>query len=233
MFELGLLFQNILYQNIFYAGILAFGAGILACATPCVYPLVPIIAGVIGAHKQEKKLNGFFLSLAYVTGMSLVFTILGMAAVSAGKVLGAYASHPWVYFLMGNLCLFLAFWMFGLVNIPQFNLSNSKAFSKNQWLSVFLLGAISGFIASPCTSPILGLLLLYVATTGNFVYGGILLFLFGFGMGSLLILVGTFVGLLKSLPKPGGWMVRIKFILAIIMVLVAEYFLIKTGGALV
>ena len=94
---------------------------------------------------------------------------------------------------------------------------------------IFLIGLTSGLIAGPCTAPVLGVLLAYVATTRNMILGGSLLFVFAFGMGTILLAVGTFTGLMAAIPRSGEWMNRIKKLLAIFMIGLAEYFLIKAG----
>ena len=95
-----------------------------------------------------------------------------------------------------------------------------------------MVGITSGFIAGPCTAPVLGVLLAFAATTGNLLYGGLLLFVFAFGMGAILIAVGTFSGIVAALPKSGVWMVRLKNIMGAGMIVMAEYFFIKAGQLL-
>jgi thiol:disulfide interchange protein DsbD len=94
---------------------------------------------------------------------------------------------------------------------------------------VFVLGIVSGFVAGPCTAPVMGVLLTYVATTRDAILGAGLLFAFALGMGLLLIIVGTFSGVLASMPKSGEWMVKIKKVLGIFMIGLGEYFLIQMG----
>jgi thiol:disulfide interchange protein DsbD len=93
-----------------------------------------------------------------------------------------------------------------------------------------VIGVISGAVAAPCTSPVLAGLLIYVSTTKNVMFGGAMMFAFSIGMSTLLILIGTFSGVAKSLPKPGNWMVWVKRGLAVALFAIGEYFLMKAGG---
>ena len=213
--------------------LLAYLAGVMTSATPCIYPMIPITVGIIGAQKTENRWQGFVLSVVYVFGMALVYAVLGIIAASTGKLFGSTATNPWVYFGVGNLCLFFAAWMMGWVNIPQVGVFSALFKDKQKSiLTVFLMGGISGLVAAPCTAPALAMLLTYVATTGSMIKGGLLLFIFAFGMGTLLIVLGTFVSTAKILPKPGEWMVRVKQLLALIMLGAGEYFLVKMGELL-
>jgi len=226
-------FQAAISQVSVVSFLLAYLAGVMTSATPCIYPMIPITLGVIGAQKTDNRWQGFALAMAYVFGMSLIYAALGIIAASTGKLFGSIATNPWVYLGVGNLCLFFAAWMMGWINVPQTGLFSTLLRNKQRgMLTVFLMGGISGLVAAPCTAPVLAMLLTYVATTGSIVKGGCLLFVFAYGMGTLLIVLGTFVSAAKTLPRPGEWMVRVKQFLALIMLGAGEYFLIKMGELL-
>jgi cytochrome c-type biogenesis protein len=226
-------FQNLLSQNLVLAILISYLTGILASVTPCIYPMIPVTIGVIGSQKVTSKWQAFLLSLTYVGGLSIVYSILGIIAASTGIMFGHLSTNPWLFLIIGNLCLFFGAWMMGWINIPQIGLLNTHKWQENKsFLTVFIMGAISGLVAAPCTTPILAILLGYVATTGSIIKGGILMFSFSFGMGTFLIILGTFVGLAKTVPKPGTWMVRVKQAFAIIIIIGGEYFLIKMGQLL-
>jgi len=209
---------------------LAYLGGVLASLTPCVYPMIPIILGVIGASAIESRVRGLTLSLAYVAGLALVYTLLGIFASVTGGFFGEIATSPWSYLIFGNLCLVLGIWMMDWINLPLF--SSGKTTEKRGCIGAFVIGVLSGIVAAPCTSPVLAGLLIYVSTTRNAVFGGAMMFAFSIGMSTLLILIGTFSGVAKSLPKPGNWMVWVKKGLAVALFAIGEYFLMKAGGLL-
>lgn len=213
--------------------LLAFGAGVLVSFSPCVYPLLPITIGYIGASSQKDKFHAFLLSLIYVLGMSITYCILGVFASLTGKIFGQISSSPISFFIIGNICILFGLSMLGVfeVHIPAPLLNKIK--SPKSKFSVFLLGLISGLIVGPCTAPVLGTILVFVATKQNLFYGVALLFSFAYGMGALLILAGTFSGILVNMPKSGKWMYTIEKIGGILLILAGEYFLINMGRSLV
>jgi thiol:disulfide interchange protein DsbD len=193
--------------------------------------MIPIVLGVIGASAIEKRSRGFTLSVSYVLGLSLVYASMGIFASMTGGFFGEIATSPWSYLVFGNLCLVLAFWMMDWINIPFF--SSGKTSDKKGHIGVFVTGLLSGLVAAPCTSPVLAGLLIYVSATKDVVLGGSMMFAFSLGMTTLLIIIGTFSGMAKSLPKSGRWMVWVKKILALVLFVFGEYFLIKAGGLLI
>ena len=218
--------QNPSFLSVF----LAYLGGVLTSLTPCVYPMIPIILGVIGASAIDSRMRGLTLSLTYVAGLSLVYTLFGIFASVTGRFFGEIATNPWSYLIFGNLCLVLGFWMMDWINLPIF--SSGKTTEKRGCLGAFVIGVISGVVAAPCTSPVLAGLLIYVSTTKNVMFGGAMMFAFSIGMSTLLILIGTFSGVAKSMPKPGNWMIWVKRGLAVSLFAIGEYFLMKAGGLL-
>lgn len=213
----------------FWAIFIAFLAGILTSLTPCVYPIIPIIVSYVGAQSGGSKKKGFLISLLYVLGLALVYSILGLIAALSGSFFGEIQSSFWANFIVGNICLLFALSMFDLFSIQIPFLSRLQPKQGEGLWGAFFLGAVSGLVASPCTAPILGVILTFVATKQSIVYGAVLLFSFAIGMGLLLIVIGTFTGLLTALPKSGAWMVRIKKVFGFILLAIAEYFLIQAG----
>ncbi len=231
------LFQNFthyLNQTSPVAYLISFAGGIGASLTPCIYPIIPILIGVIGGKGTGSRTRGFFLSSAFALGMAVTYSLLGLAAALTGKLFGQMTAHPISSLIMGNVCLFFALSMLGLfeIKLPG-DWGKTSASKENKSLgTIFLVGATSGFIAAPCTVPVLGTLLAFVAQRGNLVFGFSLLFVFALGLGFLLVLVGTFTTLLTSLPKSGKWLVRIQQAFGILLLLTAEYFFIQTGKRL-
>ena len=215
------------------AYLVSFLGGIGASLTPCIYPIIPILIGVVGISGTASRRRGLILSLVFVLGMALTYSCLGLIAALTGKIFGRLSSHPFSYLIVGNICLMFALSMLGLfeIRLPG-SWGEAKGNQGKNLGGVFLMGASSGFVAAPCTVPVLGTLLAFVAQRGNLLFGVSLLFVFALGLGFLLILLGTFTGLLASLPKSGPWLVRMQQAFGILLLLVAEYFLIQAGRRL-
>lgn len=210
--------------------ILVYLAGLLTSASPCIYPMIPITVGLFGLENTSGKKNRWYGPLIFVTGLSIVYGGLGIFAGLTGNLFGEISTHPAGYWLMANFAFIFAAWMLDWITIPLPSFDNSKlnAISSPFWRWLFM-GAASGLVAAPCTAPVLGMLLMFVSTTNNPAYGGILLFVFSYGLSTLLLAIGFFSGLLQKLPRSGNWMVRVKQLMALIMILSGEYFLMEGG----
>jgi len=210
--------------------LLAFFGGILISLTPCVYPLIPITAGYIGINSASSKKKGLFLSLAYVTGMALTFSALGLFASLTGKIFGLISSHPITYIIVG-----VVIFLFGLAMLDVFplilpNFIRLPKSKKGGYFPAFILGLASGLIVGPCLTPALGAILAYLATKQNILYGASLLFVFAYGMGVIFILIGTFSGLFLRIPKLNKWMVYIKKFIGVIIIITGIYFIFTGIG---
>lgn len=226
--------EQLIQTNPPLAFLAVFLAGVIVSFTPCVYPVIPLTLGFIGARSAGSKWKGFLLSLIYVLGMALTYAVLGVFASLSGKLFGQVGSHPVTYFIVANVCLLLGLSMLDVFQIPQISVGGSLQKKKgNGVLGVFIVGIFSGLIVGPCTAPVLATVLVYVASQHNLIYGFSLLFVFGYGVGFLMIILGTFTGLLTSIPKSGAWLDRVKKIFGWLLILAAEYLLIKMGGLLV
>lgn len=207
----------------------AFGGGILVSLSPCVYPMIPVVSAYVGSRSvgEKTRMKSFLLSLGYVVGMASVYALLGMIAALTGSFFGQISSSPWA--LLGVavvLCLF-ALNILEIIPFPAWFSRRPLGTGKGGLSGAFLLGAATGLVASPCTSPVLFSLLTFVATTQSVIYGGSLLFAFSLGMGILLIVIGTFSGLAVALPEPGKWMVWMKRTLGLLMLGLAAYYLLQ------
>jgi cytochrome c-type biogenesis protein len=221
-----------LQGSMLLAFLAAYVGGIVISFTPCTYPLIPITIGYIGARSSSSRLRGFLLSLFYVAGVAVTYSILGAIAALSGKLFGQIQTNPLTYFFMANLCILMGLAMLDVftikIPIPQ-KLMKSSGSLKAGFIGSFSLGAVSGIVIGPCTAPVLAVILGYVATQTNILLGISLLFIFSLGMGTLLIIVGTFTGLITALPRSGNWMKKINFVLGLLLIGAGEYFLFTAG----
>jgi len=221
-------------QQSLWVVLIVFATGLLTSLTPCVYPMLPITVSVISKHAQTKK-HAISLSLVYVFGLSLVYAGLGVLAASTGKLFGSVASHPITLIIVATFCVLMALWILGWLTMPSFSVFSKKEPKKksekatSNYLTIFIAGCISGLVMAPCTSPVLGMLLMYVASEGDLVWAASLMFTFALGMSALLVIAGSFSGFLTLLPPSGHWLNAVKWIMAIPMLGAAVYLLIQVS----
>jgi cytochrome c-type biogenesis protein len=211
---------------------IAYMGGVLTSFTPCVYPLIPIIAGVIGASGERSRSRNFALSLAYVAGMALMFAFLGVLAAVTGRLFGQVQTSPVAHVVLGAIIIFFALSLAGVVPMPTNFLVRAGAgrvASGGNFFAAFVMGFFSGLVAAPCATAVVGGILAYVASTQNVVLGFSLLFVFAIGLGTVLILVGTFTGLLRSLPRSEKWMKLTEKVIALAMIALGCYFIYRAG----
>lgn len=207
-----------------------FGLGVLLAFTPCVLPMVPILAGIIGGESERiSARRGVVLSLVYVVSMALVYTGLGVAAGFAGTGLQAIFQTPWLIGLFAAVFVFLAGSLFGFyeLRLPT-GLTSRLADASGRlrggtWLGVILMGALSALIVSPCVAAPLAGALIVIGQAGEPVRGGIALFALSLGMGAPLVVYGTLAG--RLLPRAGGWMTTIQRLLGVTMLAYAVWLL--------
>lgn len=211
--------------------LVAFLGGIFISFTPCVYPLIPVSVSYIGAKSSGSKLRGFTLSLTYVTGVAVTYAVLGLAASLTGKIFGAVSTHPLTYIITGSVIIFFGLSMAGFFTLKVPNIVKLPGLNKQNYFSTFFLGLVSGLIVGPCTTPALGAILIYLAAKKNLFYGTTLLLSFAYGMGLVLILIGTFSsGLINRLPKSGRWLLYIQKISAAVLIGFGLYLAAKGIG---
>ncbi|MDQ5987193.1 MAG: Thiol:disulfide interchange protein DsbD [Syntrophus sp. SKADARSKE-3] len=222
-----------LQQSFLLACLAAYLGGVLVSFTPCVYPIAPITVAFIGAHGCGSRRKGLFLSLVYAVGMALTYTILGAAAALTGKLFGQIQTNPWINIVIANIFILMGLSMLDVftlhLRVPAFVMWCQPREQTKGFVSAFCVGVASGMIMGPCTAPVLAVLLGYAATTQNVLQAVVLLFVFAMGMGTLLIILGTFAGIMANLPKSGPWMVRISHFCGWIMIIMGEYYLVQAG----
>ena len=207
-----------------------FMLGLLIAFTPCVFPLLPVLIGVISGQNVSTK-RSFSLALSYILGGALTYAVAGVVAAGLGYSLSSFLQASWLSITLSVLFFVFALSMFGAFNLqlPSSiqNKLNQVVNKRNQrsLLSAFIIGGVSNLILSPCvTAPLAGALI-YISTTGDRVLGGSALFALGLGSGIPLLIIAVMGK--KFLPKSGNWMIAVKYFLGYLMLLMAIYMLSK------
>jgi thiol:disulfide interchange protein DsbD len=210
-----------------------FAAGVATSLTPCIYPMIPITAGVIagasaGARSKRRVVG---LTLTYVVGMALLYAALGLLAGLSGSLFGTVSSSPWARLATGNLLLVFALGMLDVIPMtaPARLLAWAANLQGGSYPAALLMGATSGVVAAPCGAPAFAAVLTWVAATRSGVLGFAYLFVFALGMTAILMLVGLFSGTLSALPRSGRWMEWIKKGAGVVLLGMAEYYLVLAG----
>jgi thiol:disulfide interchange protein DsbD len=210
-----------------------FLAGLVTSVTPCVYPMIPITIGILGGSGAETRSRGRTITytLLYALGLALVYATLGLLAGMTGTLFGTVSSNRWAYLVMANLLLLFALAMLDVfpVTLPGRLVAWAGKFGGRSPGSVFLMGATSGLVAAPCGAPAFAAVLTFVGQTRSAGLGFLYLFVFSIGMTALLIAVGLSAGTLTALPKPGKWMGWVKKAAGVVILAMAEYYLIRAG----
>lgn len=216
-----------------------FVAGVLTSLTPCIYPMIPITAAIVGGQSvgetKPPRSRTVFLTFSYVAGLAIVYAILGVIAGISGTIFGTISTNPWLYFTMANVLLIAALSMLDVlpITLPAGVVQRaSTAGTAGRASGAFIMGAVSGLVAAPCGAPVMAAVLTWVTTTQRALLGFVYLLSFSIGMCALLVAVGLFSGTVTRLPRAGAWMVWVKRIFAVIMIGVAEYYLVKMGQLL-
>ena len=207
---------------------LLFGAGVLTSLTPCVYPMIPITAGIIGGSSGPNASRGRVLALtgAYVLGLAALYATAGLIAGLTGSLFGTISASWWSRGLVGMLLTVFGLAMLDVVPvpIPRRLLDRVAGLRGGSIPAVFLLGASSDLVAAPCGAPAFAAGLTWVSTTGSGTLGFVYLFVFSLGMTALLVAVGLFSGFAGRLPEPGLWTVWMKRLGGLILLMMAAYY---------
>ncbi len=207
-----------------------FGAGLLLAFTPCVFPMIPILSGIIvgqGANISTRK--AFYLSLVYVLAMAMTYTIVGILVGLSGENIQAWFQNPWIIGSFAIIFVALSFSMFGFYELQMpasvqsklVNVSNSQ--QGGNIIGVAIMGFLSALIVGPCvTAPLVGALI-YIAETGDALLGGMALFALSMGMGAPLLVIGASAG--KMLPRAGAWMDAVKAVFGVLLLGLAIWLL--------
>src|SRR5215212_7949445 len=191
---------------------LLFAAGVLTSLTPCIYPMIPITAAIVGGQStgetKPPRSRTVFLTLSYVAGLAIVYATLGVIAGISGTIFGTISTNPWLYFTMANVLLIAALSMLDVlpIRLPSGLMKRaSTAGTAGRASGAFIMGAVSGLVAAPCGAPVMAAVLTWVSTTRRAGLGFIYLLSFSLGMCGLLVVVGLFSGSITRLPRAGAW----------------------------
>jgi thiol:disulfide interchange protein DsbD len=212
-------------DNTMLALLTFFLIGLGLAFTPCVFPMIPILSGIIAGQGSKASSNAFVMSVVYVLSMAVVYTVVGVIAGVSGQNLQLIFQNPWVLSTFALIFILLALSMFGFYNLqlPSSLQSKLSEFSNKQeggtLIGVAIMGVLSALIVGPCMAPPLMGILLFISQTGDPVLGGSALFMMSMGMGIPLIIIGTSAG--KLMPKAGVWMDTVKAIFGVAMLGVA------------
>jgi cytochrome c-type biogenesis protein len=216
-----------------------FVAGVLTSLTPCIYPMIPITAAIVGGQSigesKPPRSRTILLTGSYVAGLAIVYATLGVIAGVTGTIFGTISTNPWLYFTMANVLVIAALAMLDVIPIrlPAGLVQKASTMGTAGRVSgAFTMGAVSGLVAAPCGAPVMAAVLTWVTTTQRAALGFVYLLSFSLGMCAILAAVGLFSGTVTRLPRAGQWMVWVKRAFALIMLGVAEYYLVKMGQLL-
>lgn len=223
---------------------LVFLGGVLTSLTPCIYPMIPITAAVVGGQSDSltsrtaptrSRAHVIALTTAYVLGLATAYASLGLIAGLTGTLFGGISTNPWLLIAMANLLFAFALMMIDVLPVPVPHRLLARAAGMNgggRIAGAFGMGAASGLVAAPCGAPIMATLLTWVAATHSAFLGFSYLFVFSLGMCTLLVVVGLAAGGAVRLPRAGAWMVNVKRVFALLMLGTAQYYLIQAGQVL-
>lgn len=206
--------------NVWLAFVSVFLGGVISAANPCVIASIPLIMGFIGGEQNDTTRglkSAFLVSLTFVGGLAVMFTIMGTIAALAGRLFGDVSAY-WKY-IIAAVCLFMGLHLIGVfkfaIPAPKFIKPKTGIF-----LTAFLFGLMFGIVSAPCAAPILVVILTFIASKGNIAYGVSLLLTYSLGHGILIIVAGTSVGIAKSMVQSKG-------------LRKANYWIQKVAGALI
>lgn len=201
-----------------------FFAGLALNLTPCVFPLIPITVGFFAQQAKNRSGGTFWMAFAYVMGIAVTYSVLGVVAALTGQLFGSALQSPWVVGTIVFVLLGLAASMFGLWEFKTPNWAHQAAGARGGIVGSLLMGLVMGFVAAPCIGPFVLGLLTYVGQKGDPVFGFFAFFTLALGLGLPYLLLGTFTGAVNRLPMSGMWMVGVRRVFGVILIAMAAYF---------
>jgi cytochrome c biogenesis protein CcdA len=186
--------------------VLAYGAsylgGVIATASPCILASIPLVIGFVGGYAGGNKKQAFFYSLTFVVGLAVVMSVLGALASLMGTMFGQVGTY-W-YFVVAVILMVMGLQLSGMINLKLGGASQKFLPQRTGLIGALILGMLFGLVLSPCASPVLAVILTLAAVKGEVAYGSTLLFAYALGQGTLIILAGTFTGVIESFLQSKG-----------------------------
>jgi cytochrome c-type biogenesis protein len=216
--------QNVIQNQHGLAFAAVFLGGIVSAASPCVLAAIPLIIGYVGGYSEGSKKKAALYSLVFIVGLSITFTLLGAAASVMGQFLGFMGR--WLYLGLAVIAIAMGLQLMGIISVPL-PFQKTRAVKTKGLLGAFLLGMLTGTVSSPCATPVLAVILAYVSTQGDMVYGGSLLFVYALGHCALIFIAGLSVGLTESIASSRGvrnFSLYSKKFSGVVLVIVGLYF---------
>ena len=210
-----------------------FLAGVATSLTPCLYPMIPITVSIVGTGDTAAgRWHRVGLVCIYVIGLASAYTVLGLIAGLTGTLFGSVSTNPWLQFAMANVMLAAAAMMADLIPVPiphRLQVRAVSAGAGGKVTGVLVMGIASGLVAAPCGAPVMAAILTWVAATRSALLGFVYLLAFSVGMCSLLLVAALATDTTLRLPRAGSWMLWVKRAFALILLGVAEYYLVQMG----
>src|SRR5512139_656491 len=193
--------QTIVQGSHGLAFLAVFVGGLVSAASPCVLAAIPLVIGYVGGYSEGNRKKAALYSLVFILGLSITFTVLGAAA----SAMGAFFSFAgrWLYIGLALIAVVMGLQLMGLLDIPLPFQETRRVRSRGLW-GAFLLGLLTGTVSSPCATPVLAVILAYVSTRGDILYGGSLLFAYAVGHCALIFVAGLSIGLTESIVSSKG-----------------------------
>lgn len=222
--DIGTVFQT---RGTLFAFIGIFLMGLALNLTPCVYPMLSVTVSVFGGQTDTNPIRVFLKAVVYVLGMATMYSVLGVVAALSGGMFGGLMQNPWVLGAIGVLLLGLALSMFGLyeIQVPYWLTSKLGGRQGTGIIGVYLSGLVVGVFAAPCIGPPIIALLALVAAKGNALFGFWTFFTLSMGLGLPFLILGTFSGLLRKIPKSGVWMIWVQRVFGVVLTGVGLFYL--------
>jgi cytochrome c-type biogenesis protein len=193
--------QTIIQSSHGIAFLAVFTGGLISAASPCVLAAIPLIIGYVGGYSGGDKKKAAIYSLVFILGLSITFTVLGAAASAMGHFL-SFAGQ-WLYIGLAVIAVTMGLQLMGLITITLPFQKTRQVKSRGLW-GAFLLGLLTGTVSSPCATPVLAVILAYVSTQGDVLYGGSLLFVYAVGHCALIFIAGLSIGMTESIVSSKG-----------------------------
>jgi cytochrome c-type biogenesis protein len=193
--------QTLIFDQHGLAFVTVFVGGLFSAASPCVLAAIPLVIGYVGGYSEGSKKKAAFFSLVFILGLSVTFTLLGIAASVMGQLLGFMGK--WPYLALALIAGLMGLQLMGIISVPL-PFQKTRTVKTKGLLGALLLGLLTGTVSSPCATPVLAVILAYVSTQGNLPYGGSLLFIYAIGHCALIFIAGLSLGYTESIISSRG-----------------------------